>query len=104
MRIWVIDELKFRKHRRLQHAALDPRLDQLAKISTIKRANKWYGDLADHGATKHFQKLVPRDAGLKPYWDRVCTFKEWASPDANLSYSKPFDIYQLSRLSYLLFS
>ena len=29
---------------RLQHAVLDPRLDQLARISTVKEVNKWYGD------------------------------------------------------------
>ena len=34
----------FTKNRRLQHAVLDPRLDQLARISTVKEVNKWYGD------------------------------------------------------------
>ena len=63
--------LDFQKHRRLQHATLDPRLDLLAKISTVKQVDKWYGDLNDYGATKLYEKLVPRELGLRAYRDRT---------------------------------
>ena len=33
---------------------LDPARDRLASISTVRQVSKWYGDLADHRATKLF--------------------------------------------------
>ena len=63
--------INFQKHRRLQHTILDPRLNTLVKISTVKEVNKWYEDLVDHGATKIFHKLLSRDLGVKPYGDQT---------------------------------
>lgn len=63
--------LDFVKHRRLQHAVLDPHLDRLTSTSTVKRVNKWYGDLADHGATKLTYNLVPAEWGITAPRDRT---------------------------------
>ena len=59
------------QNRRLQHAVLDPRLDRLATISTVKKVNTWYNDLSDHGATTLFHKLTPHDLGLYAQRDRA---------------------------------